>query len=139
MHDLLDATRHARVQLDIGPDPNPIDVVVQVWLHDPDILGEVHQMHQLDRPRGFVHFVTDRSPVPAFEEPTGAQKQDLEAELAEWFYNAKRGRYARVWMASASRRILVPGAPRSDVFRNSFSVRRIPPAPPRTPFTFAST
>jgi hypothetical protein len=98
MLDLLDATRRLRITLNVGDDPDPVDVAVQVWLHDPKILEEVHQMHQLDKPRGFVHFVTDRSPLPAFVEPTEEQRRDLEAELAEWFFNAKRGRHARVWM-----------------------------------------
>lgn len=98
MNDLLDATRRLGINLAVGDDPDPVDVAVQVWLHDPKILEEVHQMHQLDRPRGFVHFVTGHSPVPTFVEPTPEQTQNLEAELAEWFYNAKRGRHARVWM-----------------------------------------
>lgn len=98
MNDLLDATRHLRMDLEIGDDPDPVDVAVQVWLRDPGIVEDVHQMHQLDRPRGFVHFVTGRRPVPAIEEPSEAQTRDLEAELAEWFYKAKRGRQARVWL-----------------------------------------
>lgn len=98
MNDLLEGTRHLGVELPIGDDPDPVDVAVQVWLVDPKILEELHQMHQLDRPRGFVHFVTDRLPVPAFEEPTAGQLADLEANLANWFYHAKRGRHAKVWM-----------------------------------------
>ena len=98
MNDLLDFTKRLRINLAVGDDPDPADVAVQVWLHNPTILEEVHQMHQLDRPRGFVHFVTGHSPVPAFVEPTPEQTQNLEAELAEWFFNAKRGRHARVWM-----------------------------------------
>src|SRR5262245_38102237 len=58
MNDLLDMTRHLGIGLDVGDDPDPVDVAVQVWLHDPKILEEAHQMHQLDRPRGFTHFVT---------------------------------------------------------------------------------
>ncbi len=98
MLDLLDGVHHLGVKLDVGDDPDPVDVAVQVWNVNPKVLEEMHQMHQLDRPRGFVHFVTDRSPVPAFDEPTEAQTKDLEAELASWFFNAKRGRHARVWM-----------------------------------------
>ncbi len=98
MNDLLDGTRALRINLDVGDDPDPVDMAVQVWLYNPQILEELHQMHQLDRPRGFVHFVTDRSAVPAFVEPTAERQQALEAELADWFFNAKRGRHARVWM-----------------------------------------
>ncbi len=98
MNDLLDGARHARLNLDVGDDPDPVDVAVRVWLLSPAVLEELHQMHQLDRPRGFVHFVTEREPDPDFDGPTDQQKADLEAELAEWFFQAKRGRHAKVWM-----------------------------------------
>lgn len=98
MQDLLAAIRHLQMELEIGDDPDPVDVAVQVWIRDPGILEEIHQMHQLDRPRGFVHFVTGRTTVPTIEEPTEEQRRSLEVELAEWFYRAKRGRHARVWL-----------------------------------------
>jgi hypothetical protein len=97
MHDLLDGIRHLQGKLVIGDDPDPVDVAVQVWLYAPDVLEEMHQMHQLDRPRGFVHFVTDRQPDEGFDGPTDEQKAALEAELADWFHHAKRGRHAKVW------------------------------------------
>lgn len=97
MFDLLDGTRHLGMKLDLGDDPDPVDVAVQVWIHDPQALEELHQLHQLDRPRGFVHFVTDRDPLPGFDGPTDSQQAELEADLAEWFFKAKRGRHARVW------------------------------------------
>lgn len=98
MNDLLDVAGRFNISIDVGDAPDPIDVAVQVWILKPDVLEQVHQMHQLDRPRGFVHYVTDQSPVPAFTEPTAQQTQDLEAALGEWFYNTKRGRHAKVWM-----------------------------------------
>jgi hypothetical protein len=55
-------------------------------------------VHQLDRPRSFVHFTTDRHPVPAFSEPSDVTMTALETALAEWNFKAKRGRTARVWM-----------------------------------------
>jgi len=98
MHDLLDGVRHARLTVDVGDDPDPIDVAVQVWLLRPALLEEAHQMHQLERPRGFVHFVTEREPDTDFDGPTDQEKTELEAELADWFFQAKRGRHAKVWM-----------------------------------------
>jgi hypothetical protein len=64
MSTLLDGARQRGVELEVGDDPDPADVAVQLWLYDPNLLEELHQLHQLDRPRGFVHFVTDRDPVP---------------------------------------------------------------------------
>ena len=98
MYDLLDGIQHVSLALDVGDDPDPVDVAVQVWLASPEALEELHQMHQLDRPRGFTHFVTDLQPDPGFDGPTAQEKADLEAELADWFFHAKRGRHARVWM-----------------------------------------
>lgn len=98
MQALLDGARLERVDLNVGDDPDPTDVAVQVWLDDPDLLEELHNQHQLDRPRSFMHFTTDRQPVPEFREPSDVAITALEAELAEWNFKAKRGRNARVWM-----------------------------------------
>ena len=98
MYDLLDGIQHVGLALDLGEDPDPVDVAVQVWLRAPKVLEELHQMHQFDRPRGFTHFVADRQPDPGFEGPTARETQDREAELANWFFQAKRGRHAKVWM-----------------------------------------
>jgi hypothetical protein len=98
MYDLLEGIQHVGLALDVGEDPDPVEVAVQIWLRAPKVLEELHQMHQLDRPRGFIHFVTDRQPDPGFDGPTAQAKADLEAELADWFFHVKRGRHAKVWM-----------------------------------------
>lgn len=98
MRFLIERARMERVQLDVGDDPDAADVAVQLWLQDPDLLEELHNMHQLDRPRSFVHFTTDRHPVPAFHEPSDVKMTELEAALGEWNFKAKRGRHVRVWM-----------------------------------------
>ena len=84
---LLEGARQRNIPLEVGDDPDPADVAVQMWLKDPDLLEELHQLHQLDRPRGFVHFVTDRDPIPAFREPTDVQTAELEAALASGISN----------------------------------------------------
>ncbi len=86
MYDLLDGIQHAGLALEVGDDPDPVDVAVQVWLRAPKVLEDAHQMHELDRPRGFTHFVTDRRPDPGFDGPTARETQDLERELADWFF-----------------------------------------------------
>jgi hypothetical protein len=98
MSALLEGARQRGVELEVGDDPDPADVAVQLWLYDPNLLEELHQLHQLDRPRGFVHFVTDRDPVPAFQVPEATVLRAMEADLGEAFFKAKRGRNVRVWM-----------------------------------------
>lgn len=98
MNALIEGARPRNILLEVGDDPDPADVAVQMWLRDPELLEELHQLHQLDRPRAFVHFVTDREPVPTFHYPADNQIAELEAELAEWYFKHKRGRSARVWV-----------------------------------------
>ena len=98
MSDLIDAAQRVKLRLTFGDDPDPVDVAMQVWLQAPKVLEEMHQIHELDRPRGFVHFVTDRQPEGEFDGPTAQENADLEAQLADWFFHAKRGRHAKVWM-----------------------------------------
>jgi len=98
MQFLIERARMERVTLEVGDDPDAADVAVQLWLQDSDLLEELHNMHQLDRPRSFVLFTTDRHPVPAFHEPSDVTMTELEAGLGEWNFKAKRGRHVRVWM-----------------------------------------
>lgn len=98
MNALIEGAGPRNILLEAGDDPDPADVAVQMWLRDPELLEELHQLHQLDRPRAFVHFVTDRDPVPGFHEPADNQIAELEADLAEWYFKHKRGRSVRVWV-----------------------------------------
>jgi hypothetical protein len=98
MSDLLAGAERLHLQLEVGDDPDPVDVAVQMWLLNPQALEELHQMYQLDRPRGFVHFVTDKVVGSDFDGPTPEETLNLETELADWFFHAKRGRHAKVWM-----------------------------------------
>lgn len=98
MNALIEGAQPRNILLEVGDDPDPADVAVQMWLHDADLLEELHQLHQLDRPRAFVHFVTDANPLPEFREPSDNQIVGLEAELAEWYFKHKRGRSVRVWI-----------------------------------------
>lgn len=98
MNALIEGARPRNILLQVGNDPDPADVAVQMWLRDPELLEELHQLHQLDRPRAFVHFVTERDPAPALREPADNQIAELEADLAEWYFKHKRGRSVRVWV-----------------------------------------
>ena len=95
---LLDGAKERGVLLAVGDDPDPADVALQMWLHDADLLEELHQLHQLDRPRSFILFGCGLDGVPAFREPSDVQLAELEQELGEWFFQQKRGRSVRVWV-----------------------------------------
>lgn len=98
MDALLDELREREITIDDGDDPTPIDVAIQAWLVDPDILQEKHAEQHLVRPRSFEYFQTTRTQVPDFELPSAATRKALEVALDAWFSEHKRGTGARVFI-----------------------------------------
>lgn len=98
MDALIDEMRNRGLALDDGQDQSPIDVAIQVWLIDPDILQEKHAEQYLLRPRSFEYFRTDRTDMPEFRLPSGAARRALERALDDWFVEHKRGTGARVFV-----------------------------------------
>ncbi len=85
-----------KLVLNIGDDPDPADVAVQAWLQDKELLEEIHNQHQLTRPRSFIYFVAEVEEAPEFTAPTPEQITALEARLAAWFSKKKRGNACRI-------------------------------------------
>lgn len=98
MDALIDEMRSRGHSLDDGQDQTPIDVAIQVWLVDPDILQEKHAEQYLFRPRSFEYFQTGRTEVPEFRLPSAAARRALEEALDAWFVEHKRGTGARVFV-----------------------------------------
>lgn len=87
---ILDAIAERDLDLEIGDDHEPADVAVQAWLKDKDLLENLHNQHQLTRPRSFLYFVTERNPVPSFKRPSSEVLKSLEARLDDWYARKKR-------------------------------------------------
>ncbi len=98
MDALLDELQTRGLSIDDGDEQTPIDVAIQVWLLDSDILQEKHAEQHLVRPRSFEYFQTTRSRIPDFEIPSIAARKALEAALDAWFVEHKRGTGARVFI-----------------------------------------
>ena len=96
MDAILDAQEEYGLVLQVGDDPDPADVAVQAWLQDKELLEQIHNQHQLTRPRSFTTFVAEVSEPPDFVPPTAEQIAALEARLAAWFGKRKRGHDCRI-------------------------------------------
>lgn len=94
MDAILDGCEQQSISLDAGEDPEPADVAVQAWLADPNLLEQIHNEHQLTRPRSFLHFLA--SAPQALKVPSAEQLKALEARLDNWYAKRKRGRGCRV-------------------------------------------
>lgn len=98
MDQLLDELVTRGLQIDDGHEHTPIDVAIQVWLLDPDILQEKHAEQHLARPRSFEYFQTERRVIPDFALPSASARRALEQSLDAWFVEHKRGAGARVFI-----------------------------------------
>ena len=112
-------------------EPTPADLATFLWLRDPAALQRLHASSYLDRQRRFTYF-HDEPFDHLWSGPTGDEIATLEAELADWFLRAKRGRGCRVfyffrqdehwflvWHGQAYRRegSVVDGEPGTVVYR----------------------
>lgn len=96
METILEAQGPRKFTLDVGDKPSPADVAVQTLLLNRLLLEELHNEHQLTRPRSFEYFVCEGDEPPKFTPPDKEQIAALEARLDDWYAKSKRGRGCKV-------------------------------------------
>lgn len=85
------------VAIDSEPDPTPLDVAIQVWLQDEDLVKHQHADRSLKKPYGFVYFESaDKPDHGDFWTPDAGIVRALEGDLAGWFERRNRGNDCRV-------------------------------------------
>jgi hypothetical protein len=97
MDDMLEEARVHGLDLGLGEEATAEDVAVKLLLLDPRLLENLHNCHEVTRPRGFQYFSTDASPVPAFPDPTLEQLRTLEQRLDAFYVAWRRGTGTRVF------------------------------------------
>ncbi len=99
MDTLLEEAERRSITLDVGDDPTPADVALQMWLVNPGIVERKNAEQYLVRPRSFEGFLGSASSFPTtFKEPSEAALHELEASLDDWFSRKKRGRHSKVFI-----------------------------------------
>src|ERR1041384_3457155 len=100
----MDAILHGARENGLNPEADdeatPAEVAMRAWLLDRSLLENLHNCHQLTRPRAFQYFSTDADPLPEFSAPTLDQIGGLEDRLNGFYEAWKRGRGARVFAYS---------------------------------------
>ena len=94
---LLEEAAAQGINLDIGLLDAPIDVVIQIWMHDRRIVERRHAEQFLVKPCTFVYFQTDKQHDNEPEKFSLNELVSLEKDLEEWFQKRKRGRDCRVF------------------------------------------
>lgn len=98
MDKILDTLKTNNLKYHLEVDSEPIDIAIQLWLNNRQLLEEIHAEHYLIRPRSFLYFQTERDPIPKFIQPKQDVIKMLEEEMDLWFDSKKRGIGCRVFI-----------------------------------------
>lgn len=98
MDELLTAAEEDDIELDVGDDPSPADVALQMWLKDRDVLEQRHAEHQLFRARSFEYSIGKTKGPTKFKAPSAKTIKAMEAAMDSWFVKKKRGPHSRVFV-----------------------------------------
>ncbi|MHB1000792.1 MAG: hypothetical protein ACYC27_16240 [Armatimonadota bacterium] len=94
MDNLLNEAEMAGIKLDDDPDPTPIDVAIQVWFADKDIVETKHAEQFCVKLRMFEYY--QAKVVKDLRYLSPEIMQSLEQDLDNWFLSKCRGRGTRV-------------------------------------------
>ncbi|MGI5865777.1 MAG: hypothetical protein ACOX6T_27475 [Myxococcales bacterium] len=99
MDELLDAAQAAGVKLDVGDEPTPADVSVQVRLRAPALLEQKHAEHfLLQRRRTFEYFQSPDGVDTKYRAPGAKKQRVFEDTLGVRLEAMKRGRTCKLFI-----------------------------------------
>lgn len=97
MEALVEEARSAGLELDPARHFSPADVATQVWLHSPEMLRRTHAETAVLRRKSFESFAPSPGAARAYRAPAGEVLEALEAQIAAWYVEKRRGVGARVF------------------------------------------
>jgi len=99
MDGLIEAAKAAGLDLDVGDEPTPADVAVQVRLHAPALLEQKHaEYFLLQRRRTFEYFQSRDGVDTTFRAPGAKRLRSFEGVLGGRLEAMKRGRTCKVFV-----------------------------------------
>lgn len=98
MESLLDEADRAGIRLDGRLHFSPADVATQVWLSAPDLLRRKHAEHAVLKRKSYESFRARPGAALVYRAPDAATLAALEADIARWYLDRKRGPGARVFL-----------------------------------------
>lgn len=102
---LMTAAKSAHPDMIFNPLATAADIVVQVWLKDPDLVAKRHAASLINKPKSFEYHIS-RDPRPrTFTMPTPGTIQTMETVMDDGFEQNRRGRNCRIIIADHGDRI----------------------------------
>ena len=97
MDAIAEECKRRGLDLGLGQDATPLDVVVRAWTRDRQLVEALHAKHSVRRGRSFRYFSTDADPLPAFSGPTADQLRQIEEAMNAFYLASSRGPGVRVF------------------------------------------
>ena len=95
---ILEAKR-VRPDMVFDSDASAADIVVQIWLQDPEFLEKQQAASLINKPKSFEYHIS-RHPQPrVFAMPNQKTIQTIEHSMNDWFEKNRRGRSCRIIIA----------------------------------------
>ena len=85
------------LDLGLGQEATPLDVVVRAWTRDREVVEALHVKKSVKRGRSFRYYSTDANPLPVFTGPTAEQLRKIEEGMNAFCLATSRGPGARVF------------------------------------------
>lgn len=98
MDELLKAAEGTGLHLDVGKDPTPADVAIQVVLRDPQLIEYKHAEQYLQKPRSYEYFGSAKEGWAQLRTPGQRKIRAIEKALDKAFEAKKRGRSTKVFV-----------------------------------------
>jgi hypothetical protein len=101
MEHLLDTAQKREIVLDLGDDPTPADVAIELWLTARALLEEAHAEAAVHRVKRFEYYSGARRRRREFPTCSPEQLVQISERLRLWFTDKKKGAIARVFLFEA--------------------------------------
>ncbi len=93
---LMAAAKSAHPGMEFNMDASDADIIVQIWLVDPDLVTTRHAESLVNTPKSFEYY-RSREPKPnTFSMPDQATIKEMEVAMNHWFERNRRGRNCRI-------------------------------------------
>ena len=96
---LIASAKAAHPEMKFSMDASNADIVVQIWLADPDLVEKKHAASMINKPRSFEYYISDCPQPQSFSMPDPTEIQAMEATMDDWFELNRRGRNCRIIVA----------------------------------------
>lgn len=96
---LMSAAKKVHPEMEFNMHASNADIVVQIWLADPDLVAKKHAASMINKPRSFEYYSDGHAQPQPLSTPGPTEIQTMESAMDDWFEKNRRGRNCRIIVA----------------------------------------